>query len=223
MPTFVAPHVNDTTCNLGPLALIFPLLKQLHIANIIDQHPPPDPQLEFSHGNVPELLVGARLAKPNALVHIADWAHEHAADLLWDIPADKLNDDRLGRALDAFFDKRHSILTDVTAQALQWAELSLHRLHFDTTDITFCGAYETSAQRLLDDRNVLNPFPSDSRLSPAHITKGYLSDRRMLHVGVTSGAPTSTSRMQLASTRRSTTIKGAGKWGLQAVTRPLCR
>jgi hypothetical protein len=29
-------------------------------------------------------------------------------------------------------------------------------------------------------------FPSDDLLSPAHITKGYLSDRRMLQVGVTS-------------------------------------
>ncbi len=119
-----------------------------------------------------------------ALIGIPEWAHEHAADVLWGIPADKLNDDRLGRALDAFFNQRHSIMAATTVRLLQQADLSLHRLHFDTTDVTFCGVYDSSVARELpaDD----SVFPSDSRLSPAHITKGYLSDRRMVQVGVTS-------------------------------------
>ena len=40
----------EEVVNLGPLALIQPLLDQLDIAGIIDRHLPPDPQLEFSHG-----------------------------------------------------------------------------------------------------------------------------------------------------------------------------
>ena len=183
--SFLAPQTDSSSLNLGPLALIAPLLEQLHIAPIIDRHLPPDPQLEFSHGQVLSLLLAARLCQPNALVRIPEWAHEHAADILWDIPADKLNDDRLGRALDAFFDKRHSILADVTVHALELAKLSLTRLHFDTTDVTFCGTYETSQERWLDARNASHSFPSDSLLTPAHITKGYLSDRRMLQVGIT--------------------------------------
>lgn len=184
--SFFAPQANLSTLNLGPLALIAPLLQQLSLASILDQHLPPDSQLEFSHGQVLSLLLAARLCEPNALVHIPEWAHEHAADLLWGIPADKLNDDRLGRALDAFFDQRHSIMANVTVRALELAELPRTRLHFDTTDVTFCGTYESSRERLWDFRDSLNSFPSDSRLSPAHITKGYLSDRRMLQVGITS-------------------------------------
>jgi hypothetical protein len=42
----------EAVVNLGPLALIQPLLDQLDIAGIIDRHLPPDPQLEFSHGQV---------------------------------------------------------------------------------------------------------------------------------------------------------------------------
>src|SRR5215471_19042027 len=38
----------EEVVNLGPLALIQPLLDQLDIAGIIDRHLPPDPQLEFS-------------------------------------------------------------------------------------------------------------------------------------------------------------------------------
>ena len=42
--------VADQTRAFGPLALIAPLLQRLGVASIIDQHLPPDPQLEFSHG-----------------------------------------------------------------------------------------------------------------------------------------------------------------------------
>ena len=181
--SFLAPSTDADTRNLGPLALIAPLLEQLQLAAIIDHHLPSDPQLEFSYGKVRSLLVAARLCHPQALIRIPDWAHEQAADLLWGIPAEKLNDDRLGRALDAFFDHRHAILAAATVRALELAELSLERLHFDTTDVTFCGAYDESVPRdLASDGPV---FPSDSLLPPAHITKGYLSDRRMLQVGLT--------------------------------------
>src|SRR5262249_2655173 len=49
----------EEVVNLGPLALIQPLLDQLDIASIIDRHLPPDPQLEFSHGQVLSLLLAA--------------------------------------------------------------------------------------------------------------------------------------------------------------------
>ena len=187
--SFLSPHADDTTLNFGPLALVAPLLQELRIASIMDQHLVADPRLEFSHGQVLSLLLAARLCEPNALIHISNWAHTHGADILWDIPAEKLNDDRLGRALDAFFTKRHSIIADATLRALELAELSLDRLHFDTTDLHFCGVYQDSVPRSLQDdllKTDQRPMPSDCLLPPAHITKGYLSDRRMIHVGVTS-------------------------------------
>jgi hypothetical protein len=172
----------DCTLNLGPLALVQPLLQQLHIADTIDQHLPPDPQLEFSHGAVLSLLLAARLDTPNALINIPAWARQTGAEHLWDIPADKLNDDRLGRALDAFFEQRHSILAGVTADVLRCAEMSPERLHFDTTHLIFYGAYNGSKPR----PNAANEtFRGDAQLPPAHITHGYLTDYKMLQVGVT--------------------------------------
>jgi len=185
--SFLAAQATDAAFNVGPLALVAPLLDQLDIAKIVDRHIPPDPQQEYPYGKVLSLLLAARLCHPNALVRVADWAEEQAATILWNIPAEKLNDDRLGRALDAFFDKRHSILADVTVRALEIAELSMHRLHFDTTHVTFCGSYVNSLARTLDDNaERVTGILSDSRLSPAHITKGYLSDRRMLQAGIVS-------------------------------------
>lgn len=176
------PTLTDQTLTFGPLALIAPLLQRLDIAAIIDRHLPPDPQLAFSHGRILRLLLAARLGQPTALINIPAWAERTGADLLWDIPADCLNDDRLGRALDAFFTQRHSIQTTVAAQVVQQAELSLDRLHFDPTHLHFYGAYESSQPRPQD-----TPWPpTNSRhILPAHITHGYGDDAKLIQVGVT--------------------------------------
>jgi hypothetical protein len=172
----------EEVVNLGPLALIHPLLDELDIAGIIDRHLPPDPQLEFSHGQVLSLLLAARLCQPTALINLPAWAERTGADILWNLPADKLNDDRLGRALDAFFDQRHSIFASTTAQALQYTGLSLDRLHFDTTHLTFCGAYETSQPR---PATPLAAIRGDAQMPPAHIGHGYVCEDLMIQVGLT--------------------------------------
>jgi hypothetical protein len=172
----------DEVVNLGPLALIQPLLDQLDIAAVIDRHVPPDPQLEFSHGQILSLLLAARLCEPTALANVPAWAERTGADILWNIPVDKLNDDRLGRALDAFFDHRHSIFASTTALALQLTDSSLKRLHFDTTHLTFCGAYEASQRR---PATPLSSLRGDGQLPPAHIGHGYISEQLMVQVGLT--------------------------------------
>src|SRR3954464_11868974 len=141
------PTLTDETLAFGPLALIALLLQRLDIAPIIDRHLPPDPQLAFSHGRALSLLLAPRPCHPTALINVPSWAGRTGADLLWDIPAESLNDDRLGRALDAFFGQRHSIQAAVAAEAIHLAELSLDRLHFDPTHVVFHGAYESSQPR----------------------------------------------------------------------------
>jgi transposase len=177
------PTLSDETLAFGPLALIAPLLERLDIAPIIDRHLPPDPQLAFSHGRILSLLLAARLCQPTALINIPNWAQHTGADVLWDIPADSLNDDRLGRALDAFFTQRHSILTAVAAQTIHLAELSLDRLHFDPTHLSFYGAYESSQPRPLT-----TPWPPSAAsdgIPPAHITHGHGDDAKLIQVGLT--------------------------------------
>jgi transposase len=172
----------DEVVTLGSLALIQPLLQRLDVAGVIDRHLPPDTQLEFSHGQVLSLLLAARLSEPTALMNVSAWAERSGANLLWNIPADKLNDDRFGRSLDAFFEQRHSILACVTGNALRWAEMPMNRLHFDTTHLIFYGAYVGSKPRA---PNLFETLRGDGELSPAHITHGYLSGYKMLQVGVT--------------------------------------
>lgn len=174
----------EEVVNLGPLALLDPLLQRMQVADIIDRHLPPDPQLEFSHGQVLSLLLAARLSSPTALVNVPAWAEKAGADILWNIPADKLNDDRLGRALDAFFTQRHSILACVAEQVLRTAKLSRDCLHFDPTHVLFYGAYDSSQPR--PNRLPLPPHTPSADFPPAHITYGYgASDVKLVQVGVT--------------------------------------
>jgi hypothetical protein len=106
-------------CNFGALAMLWPLLERMQVAKIINAHLPADPQAEFDHGRILSLLIAARLYSPVALVNVGDWAAVSGADILWGIPVEKLNDDRLGRSLAAFFTQRHSILASLALHVSQ--------------------------------------------------------------------------------------------------------
>lgn len=194
----------------GSLAVIAPMLNKIGVAKIIDDHLPADPQAEYSHGSILSLLMAARLYSPVALSNVAQWALQSAADALWNIPAEKLNDDRLGRSLDYFFDQRHSILSSIALSITQDFNIPLEHLHYDPTHILFTGAYEQSAPRdgvvhprlpvaeaeasgESDSREAQLGDPlvirSDDTLEAAHITTGRAMDgvppgSRMIHVGL---------------------------------------
>jgi transposase len=173
--------------NFGPLALIVPLLERMNVTEIIDRHLPPDPQAEFSYGNVLSLLVAARLFSPVALSNVAEWAAESGADILWNIPGEKINDDRLGRALDAFFTQRHSILAAIALHVAREFRVPLREVHYDPMHILLCGAYEGAVPR--DTRHADGMIRTDDELGPAHITTGRATDDAphgslMIHAGV---------------------------------------
>ena len=174
-------------CNFGALAMLWPLLERMQVANIINAHLPADPQAEFDHGRVLGLLIAARLYSPVALVNVGAWAADSGADILWDIPVEKLNDDRLGRSLAAFFRQRHSILAALALHISQEFGVPLSELHYDPTHLVLHGAYEPSQPRAAFAAD--GEVRSDARLPPAHITQGRpMSDTpqgvQLLHAGL---------------------------------------
>lgn len=175
------------SCNFGSLAVVWPLLERMNVAGIINRHLPADPQAEYDHGTVLSLLIAARLYSPVALVNVADWASESGADILWNIPPEKLNDDRLGKSLDAFFTQRHSILASLALHVAQDFSIPLSELHYDPTHILLHGAYAESEPR--GDFQEGETTRSDEALPPAHITQGRpMSDAprdvQLIHAGL---------------------------------------
>ena len=205
--TWYGNQTETEACRFGSLAVVFPLLERMNVTRIINQHCPADPQAEYDYGSILSLLMAARLYSPVALCNVAEWATDCGADILWDIPPEKLNDDRLGRALDAFFEQRHSILAHLALHAADEFEVPLQEMHYDPTHLLFSGEYEgAEAREGVIDRSgqettrprqpkkpAINPpletIRSDQDLAAAHITKGRSMDDApkgslMVHAGI---------------------------------------
>ena len=158
--------------------MVAPLLRKMKVEEIINQHLPADPQAEFDFGRILTVLIAARMYSPIALMNVGKWAAETGADMLWNIPAEKLNDDRLGKALDAFFTQRHSILASFALHVSQELGVPLREVHYDPTHILFHGAYDQSEARdkMPDDESI----PSDAKMPAAHITKAHIIKKRRM-------------------------------------------
>ena len=128
------------------------------------RHLPADPQAEFDHGRVLSLLIAARLYSPVALVNVGRWAADSGADILWDIPVEKLNDDRLGRSVAAFFEQRHSILASVALHVSHEFGVPLSEMHYDPTHLVLHGAYE--------DRSRAAPYRPAKRFAATPLSRG---------------------------------------------------
>ena len=111
--------------------------------------------------------------------------------VLFGMPPEKANDDRIGRALDAFFEQRHSILANLALRVAGEFNVPLGEIHYDPTHILFAGEYEDSVPRspVKTENEEASRVLSDAELQPAHITKGRTMDDAprgtvMTHVGL---------------------------------------
>jgi transposase len=181
-------------CRFGALAVVYPLIERMNVVQIINQHIPADEQADFDYGTTLSLLMAARLYSPVALSNVAAWAKETGADILWGMPPEKLNDDRLGRALDALFTQRHSILAHLALHVAREFNVPLQEMHYDPTHLLFTGAYESAkAREGVMDRSSGEQedeaVRSDGELAAAHIAKGRATDDApkgslMVHAGI---------------------------------------
>jgi hypothetical protein len=127
---------------LGSLPVVAEFCRRLDVAGIIDRACPVRSVAHVSHGQVIEALIANRLTSPTPLVRVSDWAKQWAVEEVFDIDPMSLNDDRIGRALDAIAPELDSITGSVGAQAISAFGLDVSRLHWDMTSISLYGAYE---------------------------------------------------------------------------------
>jgi transposase len=127
---------------LGSLPVIADFSGRLDIAGIVDRAcPMRDLFGSLSHGQVVEALIANRLTSPTAMVAVADWAHAWAVDEVYGIDPDTLNDDRLGRALDALAGQVDQVVGSIGAKAIDAFGIDVTRCHWDMTSISLYGAY----------------------------------------------------------------------------------
>ncbi len=130
---------------VGPLLLVGHLLERLGLVEIIDRHVPQRGRAELTTGEVVAALVANRLCAPAPLYDIAAWGAASALQELLGVPGMLLNDDRLGRALEAFAPVAETVRGAAALAAIEAFGAEAARLHLDLTRLRVSGAYEASS------------------------------------------------------------------------------
>lgn len=146
---------------LGSLWTIQCYLKRLGVQEIIDAACSVNGNARLTHGQVIGVLVGNRLNAPVPLYHVDEWAKTYAVEEVFGVPARLLNDDRLGRALDAIYPHLETLKGSITWRAISEFGIDTSVWHWDFTSLSFHGAFE--------DQNLEGPM----------VTYGHSKARRL--------------------------------------------
>jgi transposase len=154
---------------LGALPVVAGFCSRLKIRDIIDEACPVRDVAELTHGQVIEALVANRLTSPAPLVHVRSWAREWAVGEVLGVDPELLNDDRIGRALDAIAPQLDRIAGSVGVAAIEAFGIDVSRLHWDMTSISMHGDYEQIEEGFAAPRS---GHPKDRRLDLKQVQAG---------------------------------------------------
>jgi transposase len=158
------------TDRLGPLPLVNHFLERLGLDGLLRQHVPTgDRRVTLPYASGLGVLLRSIIVEREPIYRQQETVRTFApaAYGLEGDQVDKVDDDRIGRALDQLFDAdRVALLTHVVVATTQQYAIRLDELHNDSTTIRFCGQYRAAQGRRLRGRRA--PF----------ITYGYSKDHR---------------------------------------------
>jgi transposase len=139
-----------TSTRLAALPVLDRLLQRLRLDEFLRGHlPHEDRRARVPTATALSVLLKNLLISREPLYGVGEWAARHVPAGLGLTAAQipRLNDDRVGRALDRLFDADIPSLTlAVVAHAVREFAVELDELHNDSTTITFHGDYESADQ-----------------------------------------------------------------------------
>lgn len=136
---------------LGALPIVDHVLGRIGLQALLERHlPAGDERVALSAATAVGVLVRNLCVAREPLYGLADWAARHDPRLLGlqHGEAALLNDDRVGRALDALFDAdRASLLTELMLGVIAEFQVDCSQLHNDSTSISLHGDYRRADGR----------------------------------------------------------------------------
>ena len=128
---------------VGPLLIVAHYLQALGVAQIVDAAIPRRGRALAGHGEIACVLAASLLCSPAPLYDIAGWASSAAVAELLGTPAALLNDDRLGRSLEALAKVAEDVRGQLMLTAIRrFPAADTSRLHLDLTAVRFAGHYD---------------------------------------------------------------------------------
>ncbi|MCA1678022.1 MAG: IS1634 family transposase [Actinobacteria bacterium] len=142
--TRLDPPPEGTRRRCGALALVAHYLARLGLVEAVERACPLHGRAQLTHGEVIGALVANRLTDPRPLYDVRGWAEEQGAHPLLGTPAALLNDDRLGRALDALAARVEEVKGALCLRALERFGCEPARVHWDFTSVSVEGSHAGS-------------------------------------------------------------------------------
>jgi len=131
---------------IGALPVVNRFISRLGLEELFEEYVPGDPRAALPYSASLLVLLQSLIVERAPVYKIGEWVSGREARLLGLVEEElfALNDDRLGRALDALFRAdRASMLTKLMCQAISTFEISLDELHNDATTLSMQGAYSS--------------------------------------------------------------------------------
>ncbi len=128
---------------IGPLPVLCRYVERLHVDSMLSRHIPAG-RFTVSPVQCISLLVRNIVMEREPLYGIAEWSSAYVPSLLGMTYGQRasLNDDRIGRALDALYDAdRGTMLTELVVGAIREFGIRMDEFHNDSTTVTLSGRY----------------------------------------------------------------------------------
>ena len=152
---------------IGPLPIINHIFERMGIATLLGQFVRGRGKLKVSHGDALMILLRCLTIQREPVYEIAEWGDRYESHLLGlgDLDPAVLNDDRVGRALDALHEAdRATMLTKLVMFVIKEFGIDTSQLHNDSTSVTVTGRYDVQ--------------PSLKRKPTVKLKRGHNKDHR---------------------------------------------
>ncbi len=155
---------------------VLPMVKHymdsLDLYNLFKKYVPSPTSCLAEHAESLCIITANIICDNKPLYKVQEWLAKYADGLTnQSANADKFNDDRLGRSLSALFKAdRHSLMTEVSCNAIKLHKLLTDEIHNDSTSVTFKGKYA-------------NPDPDAVQLKHGH-NKDFRPDCKQIVFGL---------------------------------------
>lgn len=129
---------------INVLPLVKHFMDELNLLNLFKKYVPATTGSHADHAESLCILIANIVCDNKPLYKVREWLAKYADGLAADsVAADLFNDDRLARALTALFrPDRHSLMTEISCNAIGVHNLLTDEIHNDSTTITFKGKYD---------------------------------------------------------------------------------